>query len=198
MLPADIEQIKAVSVNAGVSMQIFTDSGHKEAILEYIKAGDVGQYADPLFVNELVSWLRFNKPEALHTLDGLYSHCSGNPNVPRWLGKRFISSGSAGQQSVTDEKAVRSSSGLLVIAAAQDDKQHWIETGRLYERLALTLTASGMKMAFLNQPVEVSELRSQFRDYLKLVTAQPQLVLRFGYAAPMPRSLRRSLKEVLV
>ena len=179
-------------------MQIFTDSGHKEALLEYIKAGDWQQYGNPLFVDELVSWLRFNKPEALHTLDGLYSRCSGSPNVPRWLGRRFVTSGSAAPQSVTDEKAIRSSSGLIVIAAAQDDKRHWIDTGRLYERLALTLTASDMKMAFLNQPVEVPELRSQVGGYLHLGTAQPQLLLRFGYAIPMPRSLRRRLEEVLV
>ena len=61
---------------------------------------------------------------------------------------------------------------------------------------ALTLP-SGLKMAFLNQPVEVAELRAQFQDYLYIGTAQPQL-LRFGYADPMPRSLRRRLDEVLV
>lgn len=33
---------------------------------------------------------------------------------------------------------LRSSSGLVVIAAAQDDKRHWIESGRLAPRLCLT------------------------------------------------------------
>lgn len=84
-----------------------------------------------------------------------------------------------------------------MIAAAQDDKRHWIETGRLYQRLALTLTASGLKVAFLSQPAEVPALRSQFQSYLGLGTALPQLLLRFGYADPLPQSLRRPLNEVM-
>lgn len=161
-----------------------------------MKAGNSSQYASAGFRDELLYWLRFNTPEALHSSDGLYAPCSGSPQVPRWLGRTFITSGWAGRQSATDEKSVRSSSGLLVISAAQDDKIHWIESGRLYERLALTLTACGMKVAFLNQPLEVASLRSQFQNYLHLGTARP--LLRFGYAAPMPRSLRRPLAQVLV
>lgn len=193
----EIKRMESVKADADVTMLIFTDAGHKEAIIEYIKAGDRRQFGDPAFVEELVSWIRFNKPEALHSLDGLYTRCTGNPNVPRWLGKQFLTAASAGQQAETSEKKARSSSGLLVIAAAQDDKRHWIETGRLYQRLALTLTASGLKVAFLNQPVEVPALRSQFQSHLGLGTALPQLLLRFGYADPLPHSLRRPLEEVM-
>ncbi len=195
---ADVKRIESVASIAGVTLQTFTDAQLKEAILEYVKAGNRSQYANAGFRDELLYWLRFNTPEALHSSDGLYAPCSGSAQVPRWLGRMFVTSGGAGRQSATDEKSIRSSSGLLVISAAQDDKIHWIETGRLYERLALTLTACGMKVAFLNQPLEVAALRSQFQNYLRLGTAQPLLLLRFGYAAPMPRSLRRPLAQVLV
>ncbi len=194
---AEMRKIENTVPVPGVSLQILTASDQKEAVIEYIKSADQRQYGNQAFVNELVSWLRFNKPEALHSLDGLYTHCSGNPEIPRWLGERFITTASAGRQSATDETNVRSSSGLIVIAAAQDDKRHWIETGRLYERLALTITSLGIKTAFINQPLEVPALRSQFQGYLNLGTAQPQLLLRFGYAAPMPRSLRRPVEQVL-
>ncbi len=195
---ADMKKIEGVTPVPDISLLMITSSDRKEAILEYVKAGNQRQYGNQAFINELVSWLRFNKPEAMHTLDGLYTHCSGNPEIPRWLGERFITTKSADQQSGTDAKNIRSSSGLMVIAAAQDDKRHWIDTGRLYERLALTLTACNIKLAFLNQPLEVVTLRAQFQSYLNLGTAQPQLLLRFGYAAPMPRSLRRPIEEVLV
>lgn len=196
--PAETKKMGAVKSGTGVSVQIFTDDAHKEGIIEYIKAGDRRQFGDPAFVAELVSWIRFNKPEALHSLDGLYTRCTGNPDVPRWLGKRFLTAASAGQQADTSAKKARSSAGLIVIAAASDDKRHWIETGRLYERLALTLTASGIQMAFLNQPAEVAGLRAQFQGYLDLGTAQPQLLLRYGYAASLPHSLRRLVEQVLV
>ena len=197
VLPAEAKKMEAVTSGAGVSTLIFTDVAHKEAIIEYIKAGDRQQFGAPAFVAELVSWVRFNKPEALHSLDGLYTRCTGNPDVPRWLGKRFFSAASAGSQADTSAQKARSSAGLIVVAAAQDDKVHWIETGRLYERLALTLTALGIQVAFLNQPAEVPGLRSQFQSYLGLGTAQPQLLLRFGYADALPFSLRRPVGEVL-
>lgn len=177
---------------------ILTASSQKEAIIEYINEGNMRQYDTLTFLSELESWLRFNKSEAMHTLDGLYTHCSGNPGMPRWLGKWFIASAGARQQSAADEKNVRSSSGLIVIASNEDDKRHWIETGRLYERLALTLTLGGLKMAFLNQPIEVGPLRTQLQSHLNLGASHPQLLLRYGYASAMPRSLRRPVKEVLI
>ena len=193
-----LRDVAAVKSGDGVSTLIFTDSAHKETIIGYIKAGDRQQFGDPAFVTELVSWMRFNKPEALHSLDGLYTRCTGNPDVPRWLGRRFLSASSAGQQADTSAQKARSSSGLIVISAASDDTRHWIETGRLYERLALTLTAAGIQAAFLNQPAEVPALRAQLAGSLGLGTAQPQLVLRFGHAPPLPHSLRRPLDAVLI
>lgn len=196
--PAEIKKIEAVTSGAGVSTLVFTDTARKEAIIEYIKAGDRRQFGDPAFIAELVSWIRFNKPEAMHSLDGLYTRCTGNPDVPRWLGKRFLSAASAGSQADTSAQKARSSAGLIVIAAASDDKRHWVETGRLYERIALTLTASGLQVAFLNQPAEVPGLRSQLQGYLGLGTALPQLLLRFGFADALPHSLRRPVEAVLV
>ncbi len=194
-----LRDIARVKPGAGVSSLIFTDTAHKEMLIEYIMSGDRRQFGDPAFVAELVSWMRFNKPEALHSLDGLYMRCTGNPDVPRWLGKQFLSASTAGQQADTSAKKARSSSGLIVLSAASDDTQHWIETGRFYERLALTLTAAGVQVAFLNQPAEVPTLRSQLAASLNLGTAQPQLVLRFGHApTPLPHSLRRPLDAVLI
>ncbi len=197
LLP-DLKRIAAVHSSADVSTLVLTDTVHKEAVIEYVRAGDKIQFGTPAFVAELVSWMRFNQPEALHSLDGLYTRAGGNPDVPRWLGREFLTSASAGQQSDTDAKKARSSSGLIVVASASDDKRHWIETGRFYERLALTLTIAGIQTAFLNQPAEVPALRSQLQSYLGLGTALPQLLLRFGYAPALPRSLRRPVEQVLV
>jgi len=120
------------------------------------------------------------------------------PKMSMETRREFLTSASAGQQADTSAAKVRSSSGLLIFASALDDKPHWIETGRLYERLALTLTALGIQMAFLNQPAEVPALRSEFQSYLGLGPALPQLLLWFGYAPALPHSLRRPVEDVLV
>jgi hypothetical protein len=101
------------------------------------------------------------------------------------------------QQADADAKKLRSSPGAVVIAAAADDKAAWVRTGQVYERLALKLTSLNIKSAFLNQPIEVTDLRAQFQHAMGL-GASPQLLVRFGYAKPMPRSLRRPVEQVIV
>jgi hypothetical protein len=50
----------------------------------------------------------------------------------------------------------------------------------------------------LNQPIEVPDVRGQFQRAIGLGNALPQLLVRFGYANPMPRSLRRPIEQVLL
>ncbi len=92
----------------------------------------------------------------------------------------------------------RSSPRAVVIALEADDKTAWVRTGQVYERLTLKLTSLNIKSAFLNQPLEVAELRSQFQNEMGLGASSPQLLVRFGYAEPMPRSLRRPVEQVII
>ncbi|MBN1122230.1 MAG: nitroreductase family protein [Anaerolineae bacterium] len=192
-----LDQIAAMPGENGIDMAIITDGTQREQITELIMEGDRFQYGDQAFIDELVAWLRFNKAEAARTADGLFTRCTGNPQVPRWLGKMFVTTGSAGQQAETDAANVRSSAGLIVITSAEDNRQAWIDAGRVTQRLALTLTTLGIKMAFINQPIEVAELRPELQRVLDS-DMLPQLLIRFGYAEPMPYSLRRPVETVLV
>ena len=79
-----------------------------------------------------------------------------------------------------------------------DDKTHWIEAGRCYERFALQATSMGIRNAMLNQTVEVPALRQQLADFLGLKADRPDLVVRFERGAEMPQSLRRDVRSVLV
>jgi hypothetical protein len=182
----------------GVELRYLLDSPALETTLAYVNEGNLHQYADPAFVAELLVWLRFNKKAALASGDGLFTRCSGNPEVPRWLGRLFMANTQPQQQADADAEKLRSSAGAVVIAASADDKATWVRTGQVYERLALQLTALNIKSAFLNQPIEVAALRSQFQSALGLGSLLPQLLVRFGYAAPMPRSLRRPVEQVIL
>jgi len=194
----DLNLLQMTQGEPGVVLQFLTGTNEIEIALEYVNQGNLLQYADTKFVNELIEWLRFNKKEALKSRDGLYSRCSGNPDVPRWLGKSFVSGTKPQQQADLDAKKLRSSSGAVVIASETDDKVGWIRTGQVYERLALQMTALNIKSALLNQPIEVASIRSQFQNAIGLGNAKPQLLVRFGYAEALVYSLRRPVDEVLI
>ncbi|MEZ4664578.1 MAG: hypothetical protein R2911_44165 [Caldilineaceae bacterium] len=195
---ADLEIMQALPLETGVELRYLSSSAERAMALDYLHQGNLHQYAEPAFVNELIDWLRFNKQEAMNTGDGLFTRCAGNMEAPRWLGRLFVAGTKPQQQADVDAQKLRSSAGVVVIAAASDDRSTWVRTGQVYERLALQMTALNIKSALLNQPIEVAALRGQLQSALGLGGSLPQLLLRFGYANSMPQSLRRPVEDVLM
>lgn len=195
---ADLDRIQTLPLEPGVVLHFVTNPTGSETVLEYVNQGNLNQYADEAFIEELIDWLRFNKKEALASSDGLYSRCSGNPEVPRWLGQMFVAGMKPQQQADADARKLRSSSGTVIVVSESEDKTAWVRTGQVYERMALKTTSLNIKSAFLNQPIEVADVRRQFQSAMGLGNALPQLLVRFGYADPMPRSLRRPVEQVIL
>ena len=54
----------------------------------------------------------------------------------------------------------------------------------------LTLTSLGVQYSFLNQPVQVPELRRELWDLVR-TPKPPQLLVRIGYAKPVRRAMPR-------
>jgi hypothetical protein len=182
-----------------VRLLMLTERPAMEQTLEYVIQGNTAQLADAAFVMELKAWIRFNGTHAVRTRDGLYSVCTGNPNIPSWVGDvalRWMLTAKGENDKVAQQ--VRSSAGIAVFVGQAVDKTHWVEVGRCYERFALQATALGIRNAFLNQPVEVAALRPPFAAALGLNGQRPDLVVRFGRGPLMPRSLRRPVDAVLV
>ena len=182
-----------------VRLLMLTQRPAMEQTLDYVMQGNTAQLADAAFVKELKAWIRFNGADAVRMRDGLYSACTGNPNIPTWIGDmafRWLLTAKGENDKVAQQ--VRSSAGMAVFAGQTANKAHWVEVGRCYERFALQATALGIRNAFLNQPVEVAELRQPFATALGLSGQRPDLVVRFGRGPLLPRSLRRPLNAVLV
>lgn len=195
---AALTQLAAMPLEPGVALHMVIKPTEFEQVVEYVDLGNRSQYADEAFVDELIAWLRFSKKEALASHDGLFTRTTGNPEVPRWIGQMFVSSTSAQQQADADTRKLRSSPHALVVTSETEDASTWVRTGQVYERLALTMTTLGIQSAFLNQPVEVASLRPQFASALGLGALLPQLLVRFGYGSPMPKSLRRPLEHIVI
>jgi hypothetical protein len=157
------------------------------------------QLADPAFVRDLKSWIRFNGTDAGRTRDGPFSVSSGNPAIPAWLGDRafgwFFTAKGENEKIV---RQVRNATGIVVFIGEASDKAHWVEVDRAHERCVLQATAPGIRNAFLNQPVEVAAVRGRFAAALGLGGRRPDLVVRFGRGPALPRSLRRPVDSVMV
>jgi hypothetical protein len=195
----ELRLLMRAGTGTGVQLLLLTEKPGMEKVLEYVVQGNTTQMGDPAFVAELKAWIRFDDAEAVRTGDGLFTRSSGNPSLPRWLaGPLFPVFFKAASENDKYARHVRSASGIAVFISDFNDKAHWIETGRCYERFALQATALGIRNAFLNQPVEVGALRPQFASFLGIGPRRPDLVVRFGRGPEMPRSLRRPVESVLL
>jgi hypothetical protein len=197
--PEELDLLATAGTGEGVRVVMLTQPEQIETVLDYVVQGNTAQINNPAFVKELKSWIRFNDSEAAQKGDGLSSRTTGNPSIPRWLGNLILPLILKAQpENEKYARQIRSSAGIAVFVSDHDDKAHWVEVGRCYERFALQGTALGIRNAFLNQPVEEAGLRPNFAKALGIGTGRPDLVVRFGRGPEMPRSPRRSLEAVMV
>lgn len=190
--------LEQAGVEPGVSTILMTDRTRMKNVGDYVEQGNSAQMRDKAFMTELVDWMRFSKADAAARMDGLFAGASGNPALPSWLARPllnffFTESG----ENKKYREHIASSAGVIVFSTDSNDRRHWVAAGRACQRFALQATALGLKYAFINQPVEVAELRPQFGAYLGLGARRPDLVLRFGYGPTLPRSLRRPPDQVI-
>lgn len=194
---ADLQMLATAAVVPGVDCVLITDRPQIDRIRDLIVAGNSTQMADPAFMRELRSWLRFNPRQAAETGDGLYSVASGNPAMPSWLGPRafdwFVTAKSENDKYAAQ---MRSSSGVAVFVAAKEERENWVLVGHACQRFALQATALGLKHAFVNQPVEVPSLRPELATLVGMPGRRPDIVMRFGYGHELPFSSRRKPRIV--
>jgi hypothetical protein len=84
-----------------------------------------------------------------------------------------------------------------VLGTEQDDPPAWLRCGEALEAVLLHATSLGLSGAFLNQALEVPELRQRVSELAQV--NNPQMVLRLGVPAEGVRHVapRRPLDEVL-
>lgn len=196
---ADLDTLAKAGAVAGVDLVLLTDRARIDQLRDLVVAGNSAQMADPAFVRELKSWLRFNPHEALRTGDGLYSVASGNPALPDWLGPyAFDLMSTAESQNESYARQIRASAGIAVFVGAGETPADWVAVGRACQRFALQATALGMKHAFINQPVEVPGLRPKLAALIGAPGRRPDIVMRFGYGPEMPFAPRRPFASVII
>lgn len=195
----DLQLLEEAGGDSGARVVLVQKRRHMLAIADLVAEGNQRQLADKAFRSELIGWMRFSDREAIATGDGLAGRVLGMPSVPRWLGRILVSLILTGpRQAKADRNLIQTSSAVAVIVASGDNPEAWIAAGRASQRLQLQATARGIASTFLNQPVEVANLRPRLESLLDLMPGESaHLLLRLGHGPRRPYSLRRSLDEVM-
>jgi hypothetical protein len=193
----DLAVLQAAAELPGVNLLLITARPQMARIRDLVLAGNAAQMGDPAFMRELRDWLRFNPQRAMASGDGLFSATTGNPSLPTPLGRfAFDRLFTAASENDKYARQIDSSAGIAIFIGDEADRTHWIRVGQACQRFALTATDLGLKLAFINQPVEVALLRPEVGALIG-TTKRPDLVLRFGYGPTLPYAPRRPVEHVL-
>jgi hypothetical protein len=193
----DLAVLQAAAELPGVNLVLVTAQPQMIRIRDLILAGNAAQMGDAAFMRELRDWLRFNPRRAMASGDGLFSATTGNPSLPTPLGRlAFDRLFTAASENDRYARQIGSSAGIAIFIGDEADRTHWIKVGQACQRFALAATDLGLKLAFINQPIEVARLRPELAALIGS-TKRADLVLRFGYGPTLPYAPRRPVDDVL-
>jgi hypothetical protein len=195
---ADLALLEAAAKQPGANMTLITNRAAINQVRDLVIAGNTAQMADAKFVAELKQWIRFNPRAALTRGDGLYAASSGNPPLPDFIGGPMFDM--AFTPEAENKKYVaqlNSSAGVAVFVGDKADPEHWTRVGQACQRFALQATALGMKLSFVNQPVEVAAFREDLAALVGAKGMRPDIVMRFGHGPDLPMAPRRAVEAVL-
>lgn len=84
---------------------------------------------------------------------------------------------------------------LAVLTTPGDGPADWLRAGQALQRVLLTATLLGVSVSFLNQPLDLRDMRGRTDPHHR--RGHAQMIMRFGYGPPVPRAPRRPPAELL-
>jgi nitroreductase len=164
----------------GALLIYVTQPGQRTHVLHLARAAERELARDPRVRDELTAWApassegrRDGVPSSAYARSALLVNADEMPARDFDLGRDIAQL----------PEPVSTSGTLAVLATAGDNARDWLLAGQALQRLLLTAAEHSAFAAIHSQIVELPHRRSELGRELT-TAAVPQLLLRFGYAAP--------------
>ena len=193
---AELEHFATCAAEEGASLRVVKSDAEKHALAELIAEGDRIQASDKRFRRELAAWVH---PNRSNSRDGIPGYAMGLGDLLSYAGPFVIRTFNWGEgQAAKDQQLAEGSPVLLVISTSEDSPRAWMAAGQALDRVLLQGQAYDLQASYLNQPIEVPELRPKVAERLG-IEGVPQLILRMGYPTePVETTPRRSAADMLL
>ena len=176
-------------------LAVVTQDEAKQALVALVAQADRQQWANREFRKELAGWVR---TDAERQADGIPTREMGVRDWMAFAGPALVRTFNRGNdQAARDADIAEHSPALVILCTDGDDARSWLEAGQAMERVLLHAQANGLSASFLNQPLEVDELRTQVAGLIGRACF-PQVILRLGYGPEVPPTPRRSVHGLLL
>jgi hypothetical protein len=190
-----IEQLIAEAAAEGVTLVPAATARTREAVAELVSEADALQFADSRFRRELASWIHPRR-----ALDGMPAFSQGVPGLVEFgtpIAGMVLRTFDVGSGVAARHHALVEGSPLLLCFGTTHDKPvDWLFAGQALERVLLRARLQGYDASYLNQPIELPEMRERLRETLDMRDT-PQLLIRLGKGPAPARTPRRPPIEVV-
>ncbi len=182
----DLQRLQNCCVEKGIWLHMTDDMEIKRKVDELIIRGDVIQFSDPAYREELGYWIG----------QGVF----GTPWLLSKIGELAITYMNMGKgQAKKDSKVLMSAPILAALSSRMNDRKSQVKIGQVFERLCLMATLLKISVHPMNQIMEIPELKTEVGKLIPMPDVFPQLTFRMGYAEPEKECTpRRPLEEVFM
>ncbi len=179
---AVVERLQLAAASEGVDVAFAQGLAQRERLAALIAKADRRQFDDPRFRRELASWIHPSRsndgmPAASQGLRALTD--AATPIVAMAIRTFDLGTGVA----AAHEELARGSPLLVALSTPMDNNEGWLAAGLGLQRLLLVTTNAGYSTSYLNQPIEVADLRTELAKEMS-IEGYPQLLLRVVVADP--------------
>lgn len=182
--PGDVERIEQAlecARDAGVGAAMLTGDTRGK-VADLVADADRRQMSDKAFRRELAAWMHHNRSDEP---DGIRGYSLGYSDLASVVGPLIVRTFDVGKgQAAKDREIAEGAPALVVLHTDDDQPRDWAACGGALVHLLLELASQGLSASYLNQPIEVDQLRPHVADLVG--RAHPQLLLRVGRPTTTP------------
>jgi hypothetical protein len=190
-----LSELQAVASEEGAWLHIVQGEELRNAVVDLIEEGERIQWADKRVRRELAMWVHPNRSESR---DGMPGYAYGIGDLKSYLEPFYMKTFDLGKgRAARDRQIALGSPVLAVLGTDSDTPLDWLKAGQAQAKVLLRACAEGVSASFLNQPIQVAELRPRLRDTIGRA-GFPQLIFRMGYGLEVKPTPRRPVSEVLL
>jgi nitroreductase len=185
---ATIDALVEAAALEGARLVPVTNDAQRDEVAALVAEGDRIQWHDPRWRRELAMWMHPRRSG-----DGLTVPALAQPVAQAVVRTFDLGNGVAAK----DRELAAHSPLLAVLSTAGDTPQHWLAAGQALQRVLLVAVELGLQASYLNQPIQVAELRPRIAA-LAGSQGNPQLLLRFGHPnGALPPAPRRAVEAII-
>jgi hypothetical protein len=193
-----LTSLRAAADMEGAVFTVISDEKLKGRAVELVWHSDRAQMANRSFRRELAAWLHSGRSATRAGIPGLRPGHEGTSRLPlhQPTPPPCGHSTSAKVSPRIIENLLRDRLSSPCLPPKPIHQPIGCRSGRS-ARVLLLACANRVSASFLNQPLEVEELRPQFREALGL-SGFAQILLRMGYGPEVKPTPRREVRELLI